>query len=170
MIQAGEKKVRHKFEGVAKSTEEKIAIVAWTVWRDMHTPDEWLEIARSPERALQEMLSQEGHQGLARAVWGRSCKDGKFPSSPEAAQSIQIHASMPHAELGPILSKSGWNKWFATPKDTEGKPDPAWRVIWCNGTKEMLLGKTATLAGCSCLARNAKGFGVRVTATQHQEA
>ena len=166
MIQAGEKKIRHIFHEYKPETQEKIIIIAWTTWRDSFGDEEWVMISKSPEAALRDMLKREGQENETRSIWGRSCRLGKHPSSPGEATSIQIHSSMPGAVAEKVLAISGWNKWFATPKDTSGLPAKEWRIIWTADTPEILLGKSAGLPSCSGLARNLKGFGIRIK-TEH---
>ena len=170
MIQAGEKKIRHIFHEQTHTTQEKILIVAWTIWRDTFGEEEWAQISKAPEAALREQQKREGHGDHIRAIWGRSSRKGKMQAPPNEATSIQLHSSVPWAAAEKILEESGWNRWFATPKDISGNPATDWKIIWTTDTQDGLLGKSAALPSCSGLARNMKGLGIRVKTDQFKEA
>eukprot|EP00435_Cladocopium_sp_Y103_P064310 s902_g26.t1 len=66
-------------------------------------------------------------------MWGRSLRNGRSSASPKEATTIQIHATVEATAFHKLLTNSGYNKLFFTPKQQNGKPSNDFRILWTKG-------------------------------------
>eukprot|EP00438_Fugacium_kawagutii_P010607 Skav227431 [mRNA] locus=scaffold203:84582:88816:+ [translate_table: standard] len=62
------------------------------------------------------------------------------------------------------FTPDAWKELCQAPEGDTGKPSTAWRVLWCDGSKEVLLPKVLNLPGMAGYVRGLKSHGLRVEA------
>eukprot|EP00438_Fugacium_kawagutii_P033910 Skav231154 [mRNA] locus=scaffold1736:37556:41437:- [translate_table: standard] len=161
--QLGEKQLTLISADASPVETRQTTICAITVWRDEFSDSAWADLSKAPVRYIKNMLRTEALDQYLGVPWGRTWRKGKQPSNPEAATSMQFHIDVPTTNLSQLLKSSGWNRIYITPKDAEsGRPSPAWRILWCDGTKEELMPKVMHLPGMAGYIRGLKSHGLRV--------
>lgn len=98
------------------------------------------------------------------AMWGKSFRSGKQPSSAATSSSLQVHCSVKAEAVGQILRESGHNAIWVTPKTSEGKPNDAWKMLWlASGVSLMEARMQAAKLSQACgLAKSGSKFAIRV--------
>eukprot|EP00438_Fugacium_kawagutii_P004427 Skav208163 [mRNA] locus=scaffold3779:50635:52296:+ [translate_table: standard] len=167
--QLGEKKLTLASADASMVPTRNTTICSVTVWADEFTPDAWKELCQAPVRYIKALLRPENLDQHLGIPWGRTWRKGKNPSAPEAATSMQFHTDVATQHLPHLLKFSGWNRVYIVPKEGDtGKPSTAWRVLWCDGTKEVLLPKVLNLPGMAGYVRGLKSHGLRVEAASFE--
>lgn len=162
LVQMGSKHIRTM---VGSDTIElnDIQVCSITVWRETIDPALWARIAAAPVRTVKELLTLEGHAGIMGKPWGRTFHKDGVKVDAGIATSMQFHCEM---QKGPrfeaLLRRSGFNNIFLTPKDSDGQPSKAWRIIWMPLSPKELEAKTTTISGTAGLIKGRKAIGLRV--------
>ena len=119
---------------------------------------------------IRQVLDHENLADHVLSIWGRSLRSGKSPCTPQQAQTIQVHCSVPEDKLGKLLSKSGFNKMFCTPKNADGRLDTAFQVIWMQCDSCQAAVSSAKVPHSLGLVRGRKTLGIRVKETDFEAA
>ena len=170
LVQMGEKSIRTNVENKPTVPETPVEIVAWTAWKDDFSEEHWSGLVLNPLKTLRDALSQEGLDTTLVSVWGRSCRAGRTPCSPLQATSLQMHSTIHAEKLETLLSRSGYNGWYATPKAKGGRALEAWKVVWIAPAKQTVITWSTDLKYHSGIVRNDKQWGLRFRADKFEEA
>ena len=178
LVQFGERAIlyspQNDPEGFTCETETQV--LSLTAWKDEIPNETWNELIRRPLVTLQHAFTEQGPIAPFLSTWGVSYQSKGKPSDKHAADSIQIHASMPKTKLPHLLRKSGIQGIYATPKSYNGLPDQDWKIIWLScpirtpGTREEALRLLSKLTQPYGLVRNKVTYGIRVHAQQYEDS
>ena len=169
LVQLGDKELKHQLDHNQDVPSAPVAVIAWTSWRDEHDQASWDELGKNPHAALRLALAQEGQAEHLISVWGKSFRAGKQPTTPQEAKSVQVHATVPQDKLAQTLARSGYQNWYCTPKNSEGKTLDEWKVIWIDGNKQQAINTALEHQTGAGLIRTEKSYGVRVPEARYQE-
>eukprot|EP00438_Fugacium_kawagutii_P008490 Skav210942 [mRNA] locus=scaffold713:182756:187325:+ [translate_table: standard] len=123
LVQLGEKAIRQVQHEATPVAVSKCHVVALTIWRDDWGLEEWRDFLKSTNSQLRNHLGDLGSYEAITSIWGKSLKKkGKVVPS-DQAESLQVHCSVLDSSLHALLSSSGFNRIFATPKG--GRADAA---------------------------------------------
>ena len=148
-----------------------VVVASVTVWKSDWDDQMWQGIISAPVRTIKNLLTLEGHQGLFGKPWGRMYQDKGNNVEPSLATSFQVHGEFEdNARFKALLKRSGFCKIFITPKDSNGKPHPDWRVIWIDATPVQLEVKASGITGVAGLIKGKKSYGLRIEATAFDAA
>lgn len=168
LIQLGEKHIQPKALDKHEITPEGTSLVAITLWKQ-DWDNNWSEIISNPIMFVKSHLS--GDDALV-STWGKSFKRGRANTSPSDALSVQMHALIKTTSLNSILLRSGFNRFWMTPKTPDGRPCGKWKLIWLDGPQDIdsITVAHAKLPGAHGLVRNKDKHAIRVTHSQFQAA
>eukprot|EP00438_Fugacium_kawagutii_P019202 Skav226199 [mRNA] locus=scaffold2208:181236:185744:- [translate_table: standard] len=171
MVQLGAKHAKHK-QGSQNITEEKCTIMSVTLFKEDWNEQDWQQITHNPAGFIRRTLQQDNQEKAIQSIWGKSLRAGKAPASPAQATSCQMHCTIMDPMVKPLLGKSGYNGLFFIPKTAQGKIQPDYRIIWCEGDLPHVTGVSSRSAHSLGLVRNGrgKGYGIRVCKEHFQEA
>lgn len=124
LVQLGEKSIATKKFTNPVVPEHKVAIISITLWKE-DWEGQWDQVATNPGSVIRQ---QFGDSLLA--LWGKSYRKGKQPSSPMACTSIQFHATVQESDLPAVLAHSGCKGLWLVPKNTQGQISGDWKLIW----------------------------------------
>lgn len=142
LLQLGEKEIGYQGKKAASIQTKPIVICSVTLWKQDYDDMKWQDIAKQPVRYVKQILHEHNLDHALGVPWGRTFKSGKQTCRPEDSSSLQFHVEVAKDSLQPLLKASGWNGIFITPKDSTGKPDNSWRIVWAPLPKETLMPKT----------------------------
>ena len=162
LLQLGEKRITtiSSDENMVQTLDVKVCSV--TLWADDFTTDQWKIAVEQPVKFAKRLLEHDQLHHAIKSPWGRSMRAGKHPAGPQTATSVQFHCEVRIKDLRPLLRRSGFNKVHVLPKDLEGKPDPAWRIIWTDMDITKLETVATPVAGTAGLVKGHKSYGLRV--------
>lgn len=166
LVQFGGKNITFQKGDDATINAETSHLVAVTLLRADWTLDQWQEAVRSPNHFIQKVLEEDSITGAITAMWGKSLRAGRSPASPAQATSMQVHVTVSEPSLTKLLSRSGFNKVYCTPKTVHGRLDPQFKVIWLTGEVTRAIALAATTCHCLGLVKGRDNFGLRY-AEQH---
>ncbi len=126
MFQMGQKKITPLPDPTKHVDISSTALIALTLWKDDWS-QEWPQIVKNTTSFIRNVLKQDD---AIVAMWGRSFRKGKPPTTPLDATSCQVHCTVQEAKLSSFLQNTGHNLVWATPKTQEGRPSLAFRLIW----------------------------------------
>eukprot|EP00435_Cladocopium_sp_Y103_P049525 s1111_g15.t1 len=133
MIQCGDKKVTvQKGDGHSINADDTI-LTSVTWWKE-DWPTKWDEICQNPYKSLRNF---PGVSEILVSVWGKSYRNGKSATTPNAATSIQVHCLMKEDKFAAFLKLSGYNALWLCPKTKEGRPHDKWRIIWLDAKADL---------------------------------
>eukprot|EP00438_Fugacium_kawagutii_P001282 Skav218599 [mRNA] locus=scaffold3628:117809:122356:+ [translate_table: standard] len=160
LVQLGSKPLRCQKSEKAPVDQDDSSLLALTVLKAEWPADAWKDLLHSTNATFRKMLAAEGLDCVT-AIWGRSLRAGRAPASPAAAQSIQVHITIPRSKLDSFLSKTGYNKIYATPKLHDGRLDTRFKVIWLSDSSQatVLAAKLGTSMG---MVAGKDSVGIRV--------
>eukprot|EP00438_Fugacium_kawagutii_P003437 Skav200190 [mRNA] locus=scaffold2383:195121:199644:+ [translate_table: standard] len=172
MIQLGAKEAKHKVGNPSQIASEKCTVVSITMSKDDWSEEDWLSITSNPAAVIRRVLKEDQLETAIQSLWGKSLRNGKAPCSPKQALSCQMHCTIMEDKIRPFLSKSGFNKLYCVPKTQQGKVQPDFRIIWCEGDLPAVTGLSSRTPHALGLVRNrqGRGFGIRVPRTAFEEA
>ena len=133
-----------------------------SVYKQDYDEQTWTAITQAPVKTIKHLLTLQGFANAIGRPWGRSYTANEAPSPPHLCDRVQFHAELPPDRFEQLLARSGFIKVFLTPKDEDGKPSNAFRMIWFQGQVSALETLTAGQAGVAGLVKNRKGYGLRV--------
>lgn len=166
LVQFGGKDIKFQKGDDAKINSETTHLVAITLFSSDWSTDQWQEAVRSSNQFIQKALEEDAISGAITAMWGRSLRAGRSPASPGQATSMQVHVTVAEAHLHKLLTRSGFNKIFCTPKLVNGRLDPQFKVIWLTGEVTKATTLAATTSHCMGLVKGRDNYGLRF-ASQH---
>lgn len=162
LVQMGEKHIAIPASENSIETND-VQVASVTMWQEDFEPSLWNRIIESPVRAAKDLLALDGHQGIMGKPWARVFQDKGVSVVPALASSVQFHAEF---QKGPrflaLLKRSGFNKIYITPKNEDGRPDPAWKIIWLTDTVLQIESKATCIHGSAGLVKGKKSKGLRV--------
>eukprot|EP00435_Cladocopium_sp_Y103_P043006 s66_g12.t1 len=168
LVQCGDKKVKiTKGDGHKVATDNTILVAV--TWRKQDWPDHWTEICNNPYKAIRTF---PGASEILVSVWGKSYRQGKSQATPHTANSVQVHCLFKEDKFPPFLKLSGYNLLWLSPKTSEGKPHPNWRIIWLDASADMqtataLTAKIQESAGLVCQSQR---LAIRVNKGGYDDA
>ena len=163
LFQFGEKQVAENKWKKSNINCPNTSVVAFTVFCDDFSNEEWYAIVKSPTKMILTRFSDESKQSHILGVWGHSYQKDRKMCSPDVADSVQIHARIITSALSGLLTESGWNGVYMIPKTTEGSQvDTQYAILWCGTCRQQTEVMAKTLATNVGLVRNKGRFGVRI--------
>ena len=102
-------------------------------YREDWHEDDWKAITINPANVVRKQLEKEGLSDGIQAIWGKSLRQHRSPATPHQALTVQVHLTVEDAKLDKLLTRSGFNKLFLTPKTQVGRLNPNIKVIWIPG-------------------------------------
>ena len=163
LVQFGGKAIKYQQGDSSKINAETSHLVAITLFNSDWTIEQWQEATRSPNQFIQRALEEDSISGAITAMWGKSLRAGRTPAAPGQATSMQVHVTVAEAHLSKLLSRSGFNKVYCTPKTTNGRLDSDYKVIWISGDVTKAITVAATTSHCMGLIRGKDHYGLRYT-------
>eukprot|EP00438_Fugacium_kawagutii_P030558 Skav216835 [mRNA] locus=scaffold1340:167019:171677:+ [translate_table: standard] len=134
LVQLGEKAICVTSPATPTVTVTKSQVVALTMWKDNWSEQDWDQILKNTNAFLRNALGDYGSYDSITSIWGKSFRKKNKAVNPHEAESVQVHCSVLDTNLSALLSASGFNFIYATPKNAEGRiDDDQWRVIWVEG-------------------------------------
>ena len=135
--------------------------MAFTLWRDDWESDEWMHILDATTPFVQATFATSGCPGTILSTWGRSLRNRNKTVTAAQATSVQIHGSIMPDQLLNVLQASGFNRIFCTPKGSNGRQDPQFRIVWTEGDIPRLTSLSKQTKGCLGLVKGRDGMGLR---------
>ena len=169
LVQLGEKVISEEENTSPAISQEACQIASITLWKQDWNSSEWNQATDQPFAFIRERLLKQGLSEGVVSMWGKSFRDQNKPTTALHATSLQIHCTIKKVKLGSVLSASGWNSIFITPKDDQGRISQGWRVIWCSGDHAHLQ-HLASKTPCEGLIRNKQNHGLRFSRDKYEEA
>lgn len=166
LVQLGSVPIKTQPQELPSVQTNDVQTCAFTIWSDEHEPDAWQQAVHAPVRFAKKILEKEGNSEILLSPHGRTFRKDNQPVPPAQATSVQFHAELKLSDLRATLRRSGHNKLYVTPKDSEGKASSMWKVIWLSLPKEVIQVRAAAFPSAAGLVRGRQGFGIRVE-TKH---
>ena len=170
VVQLGEKCVKTMTSEKPAIDEMDCTTIAITLWKEDWQTEEWSHIVDHPFAFVRQTLASQGHDEILQATWGRSLRNQKQQTTSQHATSLQFHATIQTDKLRALLTTSGFNKIWITPKDRMGRLDSTWRVIWIEGSLPHLNSLASKTNGCAGLVKNRTSMGLRFSAVDFDQA
>ena len=170
VVQLGEKCVKTMTSEKPAIDEMDCTTIAITLWKEDWQTEEWSHIVDHPFAFVRQTLASQGHDEILQATWGRSLRNQKQQTTSQHATSLQFHATIQTDKLRALLTTSGFNKIWITPKDRMGRLDSTWRVIWIEGSLPHLNSLASKTNGCAGLVKNRTSMGLRFSAVEFDQA
>jgi hypothetical protein len=161
LFQLGEKAVKTHVSQQPIINEQTCKTVAVTFWQEDWTKEDWDYIVDHPFAYARQVLAAQGLDAVFLATWGRSLRKDRQPTTAQHATSVQFHATVASDKLRQLLTLSGFNRVWITPKDNQGRLDMTWRVIWTDGSIAHLTSLASKTNECAGMVRNKKSLGLR---------
>lgn len=167
-VQFGAKTIKFCQGNKPKSQPENCHLLAITVLKDDWGVEQWTQATHNPVAFVKKILSNDGQDGDL--VWGRSLRQGRAPSSPLHASSLQVHCTIAGTKIDGILRTSGFNRLYMTPKDPTGKLDLEFKILWVEGSLGEATAIGARLPDCLGLVKGKQSYGLRFRAEKFTAA
>lgn len=147
--------------------EDHTSLVAITLWKE-DWPQQWPEIIKNPAAHIRNVQGSEHFVGL----WGKSYRQGRSPTTPNGATSIQMHGTIKTAQLQTFLAGTGLNGIWVTPKDKNGALSNDWKLIWFEPGFDIAKLKVASIQtpGAAGIIRIKQRHAIRVAKTSFKDA
>ena len=159
LIQFGEKHIL-----IEKSPHQTSAtpnvVLAVTVWKQDWPEEDWQKCLQATTSFVRSHFEQGA--SLFLSTWGRSLRHHRKPVLAEHASSVQLHTSVTPDKLDGVLSASGFNRIFCTPKRKDGRPDDVFKVVWIQGDWARVTSLACKVERCLGLVRGKDGLGLRL--------
>eukprot|EP00438_Fugacium_kawagutii_P010390 Skav220390 [mRNA] locus=scaffold639:176082:181550:- [translate_table: standard] len=168
LVQLGSKRIECQKPKQAQLDTDTSTLVALTVNREDWPQDMWQEFLQAPHATFRKVLTQETLD-IMTSMWGKSMRAGRSPASPSAAQSLQIHVTLPNDKVEMFLSKSGYNRIYATPKLQDGRLDTKYKVIWMSDPSQVTV-CAAKLTAPMGMVKGKDNVGLRVKEADYEGA
>eukprot|EP00435_Cladocopium_sp_Y103_P006658 s4409_g2.t1 len=170
VIQLGEKRVGTHVSKQPAIDEQTCKTIAVTYWHDDWQKDEWKYIVDHPFAFTRQVLATHSLDSALLSTWGRSLRKDRQPTTAEHATSVQFHATVSSDKLRELLTISGFNKVWITPKDNQGRLDLSWKIIWTEGSIAHINTLAAKTNGCAGMVKNRKSLGLRFAKADYELA
>ena len=162
LLQLGEKQISTISNEETTIQTLDVRVCSVTLWASDFSAEQWKMAVDQPVKFAKRMLEHDQLQHAIKSPWGRSMRAGKHPAGPQTATSVQFHCEIRIKDLRPLLRRSGFNKVYVLPKDQDGKPDSAWRIIWTDMDITKLETIATPIAGTAGLVKGHRSYGLRV--------
>ena len=172
LVQFGAKKLAPKQWEKTIFTANISKVVAFTLWRQDWTKEEWGAALSQTNQFIREIFASQGVHAIV-AFWGRSLRSGRSQATPDNATSMQIHASIESENYLKLLTLTGFNKVWAAPKLESGRLSDEFRILWLPATVDDLqkaAAMSATMSGNCGLVRGRSNFGIRLSKASFESA
>lgn len=172
LVQLGAKAITCKKDEMQHMTAQPCHLVALTMYKVDYTEQDWSQLVSNPVAHAKKVFTSEGLDQSVHAYWGKSLRCNRMPASPIQATSVQLHCTVEESKLAKLLSRSGFNRIFATPKTQNGQVSTDYKVIWYPGDVTKLTAMSTKTKDCLGLVRGKqdKGYGLRFGANSFEEA
>eukprot|EP00438_Fugacium_kawagutii_P031583 Skav225870 [mRNA] locus=scaffold810:358073:362708:- [translate_table: standard] len=167
IIQLGQNEIKQAALDPHKVNEEHTVLVALTMWKT-DWESQWKDIVQNPIAHVKQIL---GHDHLV-AVWGKSYRQGRSPTTPTASTSVQMHATIRSDNLPAVLNESGFNAVWVTPKQKDGSLSPDWKLLWLDHQQDVaqLRILCAQTPGAAGIVRVKQRHAIRVAKDSFEKA
>ena len=162
LLQLGEKQITTISAEETTVQTLDVRVCSVTLWASDFTADQWKVAVEQPVKFAKKLLEHDQLHQAIKTPWGRSLRAGKLPAGQQTATSVQFHCEVRIKDLRPLLRRSGFNKVYVMPKDQDGKPDSAWRIIWTDMDINKLETVATPVAGTAGLVKGNRSHGLRV--------
>ena len=170
VVQLGEKNSKTHVSHHDEIPGNDCCTVAITLWRDDWKHEDWTFISDHTFAFIRQTFTKQGQESFLQALWGRSMRNQKQPTTSQHATSIQVHAMIPADKMAEFLSTTGFNRLWATPKDRHGKLDSRWRILWIEGGLAHLNSQASKTTGCVGMVKSKTKYGLRYSAEDFPKA
>ncbi len=169
-VQFGSKTIQFCKGTHAVVQPENCQLLSITLQRDDWSGEDWNHAVNNPVAFIRKALAVDQHDKSIIAIWGRSLRQGRSPSSPQNASSLQVHCTVASTAVDSILRQSGFNKLYMTPKEPTGKLDAGFKIVWVPGTLAEVTAVSASIRDCLGLICGKQTFGLRFRADKFEAA
>lgn len=169
-VQFGSKTIKFCEGTKPKSQPENCHLLAITVSKEDWAEEQWTQATHNPVAFVKKILANDGQDADLIAVWGRSLRQNRAPSSPLQATSLQVHCTVASTKVDGILRTSGFNRLYMTPKDPTGKLDLDFKILWVEGSLGEATAIGARHSDCLGLVKGKQSFGLRFRAEKFTTA
>lgn len=168
LIQLGEKAITPKKLDDHIIDGDSVTLTAITLWKEDWGED-WNTIAQNPIAHIKKTINDPD---AIVSIWGKAFRKGKQPATCHDCTSIQMHCTIRDSKIGQVLSSSGHNSLWATPKSENGQINPKWKLIWLEPgqSKQQAIVASAKVQGASGLVRSHNRYAIRIAACNFSNA
>ena len=170
LVQLGEKKISFTKGDPKQVTEEPSVLMAITLFQEDFPPEQWSDCLHNTSSFIKKHFDEDSSRGILQSIWGRSLRNGRLPASAHQATSVQMHASVPASQVSKVLSKSGFNMVFCTPKERNGRVSTNYKIAWLDGNHSHATVLAAKTQHCQGLVRGKNNLGLRFHIDHFDEA
>ena len=163
LVQFGAKKVKVKALDAHIATGTQCKVTSLTMWRQEWSSEEWEAAISQTYQFVKDAFSIDNLSDAIVACWGRSLRRGKSLATNHDATSIQLHCSVSSGHFHSFLSKTGFNRIWAAPKQEDGRLSESFRILWLSGDLQRVTALAAHLSGCTGLVKGKSSMGLRFT-------
>ena len=153
LVQLGAKKIACKPGPDKQVTDASCQLMAVTLHRQDFSEQDWTDATHATAAFIKGIVKQDQLDTAIQALWGRSLRNGRSPSTPANSTTIQMHCTVDKDKVIPLLRTSGFNNLFFTPKLQTGRIAPEFQVIWIGADKVKATALSAKVPGCLGLVR-----------------
>ena len=169
-VQFGSKTIKFCKANHTTVQPENCQLFSITLQRDDWGQDDWNQAVNNPVAFIRKTLAVDQLDKSIIAIWGRSLRQGRSPSSPHNASSLQMHCTVASTAVDSILRQSGFNKLYMTPKEPTGKLDAGFKIVWVQGSLAEVTAVSASISDCLGLIRGKQTYGLRFRADKFETA
>ena len=120
-----------------------------------------MTLTTKPIPLLRDIFARMGFDTAISSLWGKSLRNGKAPSSPQNALTVQLHCSIVTSKMSKFLAKSGFNNVYATPKLSNGRLDLQYKILWLKKDHAEASVLAVKTPGCLGLVKGKSSLGLR---------
>lgn len=169
-VQFGSKVIQFCKGSQADVQPENCQMLSITMQREDWPDEDWNQAVAKPIVFIRNILAADQLDKALIAIWGKSLRQGRSPSSPHNASSLQVRCTVASAAVDTILRQSGFNKLYMTPKEPSGRLDLNFNIVWIPGTLAEVTATSARTRDCLGLIRGKQTFGLRFRAEKYDSA
>ena len=129
-------------------------------------PAQWARMCASPVRAVLDLFAESGAAQAFSAPWSRKFLLKDRPSTPQEADRLSFLAKVERGSLSNVLSVSGHNGVFCTPRTAELALDPDFSVIWIGHSRTECAKLSLQVGEQRGLVKARGRYGLRVPSAQ----
>lgn len=160
LVQFGARHIKVAQGKADQVKEQACALIALTAFKENFAQQSWEQCVTNTYAFFKQRLSEDGLSNCIQTSWGKSLRHQRAAATPQTASSVQIHCTVPLPFVAQLLSQSGFNGIFATPKDRTGRLDSAYKVIWCEGDLPKVTSMSQKTSNCMGLIRGKNSLGL----------
>ena len=168
LVQFGDKQVALNVGDGFQISQGDTTLLAATL-ESIDWQDQWTEIVKAPFKFVRNLPFMKD---IIISLWGRSYRRGRSPTTAEDATSLQVHLLVSTTCLPALLRAAGTSNVWLTPKQEDGKPHHAWKLIWLDVHTDLqgALVQSAKVTDSLGIIRLKGRFAVRVAKANYTTA